>query len=338
MAARSRPQPRRTWSTALLTTLHDSTGSGAGGIDWTFSIQDKDLDFLAAGETLTVTYDVTVIDGSGATSTQQVTITATGAEDTLLVNPLTASLTDTAGTDEGFIVGSGNLIIDAGDSPGDGANVLTVTEVNGQPVAGTVDIAGAYGTLTVSSSGDLRLRCECSPRSAAGRRQPDRGVQLHGERFLRPQRADHGDLQRHRSERCAAHHRSRHAWLDDGGRRPDRRRQWQLRDRRPHRLDRELSVSVDFVGIGGEFGNYAARLSGSGFLEQNVATTAGQHYTLSFSVAGDSEASATSFNVYWDGAQILSQVNVAPGFHTYTFDVVGDALDPTTQLFFDFSG
>ena len=34
--------------------------------------------------------------------------------------------------------------------------------------------------------------------------------------------------------------------------------------------------------IGGQFGNYAARLAAAGFLEQNVATTAGQHYTLSF--------------------------------------------------------
>ena len=38
--------------TALATALHDSTGSGTGGIDWTFSIPDKDLDFLGAGETL----------------------------------------------------------------------------------------------------------------------------------------------------------------------------------------------------------------------------------------------------------------------------------------------
>ncbi len=49
--------------TALTTMLHDSTGTGTGGIDWTFSIQDKDLDFLGAGETLTATYDVTVSDG-----------------------------------------------------------------------------------------------------------------------------------------------------------------------------------------------------------------------------------------------------------------------------------
>ena len=31
--------------TALNTTLHDSIGSGSGGVDWTFSIPDSDLDF-----------------------------------------------------------------------------------------------------------------------------------------------------------------------------------------------------------------------------------------------------------------------------------------------------
>jgi len=34
----------------------------------------------------------------------------------------------------------------------------------------------------------------------------------------------------------------------------------------------------------------------------------------------------------------LAVSNASPGFTQYTFDVVGDASDPTTQLFFDFSG
>src|SRR5262249_22474420 len=97
-------------TTALSTTLHDSTGSGSGGVDWTFSIPDRDLDFLSAGETLTVTYNVTVSDGF-TSSTQTVTITATGAEDQLIVNPVTADVTDTVFTDAGSIVGSG-LITD----------------------------------------------------------------------------------------------------------------------------------------------------------------------------------------------------------------------------------
>ena len=73
--------------TALTTALHDSTGHGTGSIDWTFSIPDKDLDFLSPGETLTATYDVTVSDGT-TSSTQTVTVTMTGAADPLVVNPV----------------------------------------------------------------------------------------------------------------------------------------------------------------------------------------------------------------------------------------------------------
>ena len=63
----------------------DSTGSGSGTVGWKFSLADKDVDFLAAGETLTLTYDVTVADNSGAgnatSAAQTVTITLTGTND-----------------------------------------------------------------------------------------------------------------------------------------------------------------------------------------------------------------------------------------------------------------
>ena len=60
---------------------HDTTGTGTGGIvGFSFSAADKSFDFLAAGETLTVTYNVTVFDGT-ATSTRPVTITITGTND-----------------------------------------------------------------------------------------------------------------------------------------------------------------------------------------------------------------------------------------------------------------
>ena len=98
------------------------------------------------------------------------------------------------------------------------------------------------------------------------------------------------------------------------------------------------NVSVQNLFLGDQFGNYSAVLAGSGFLEQDVTTTPGQHYTLSFYVAGDPEASSTSFSAFWDGVPILSLSDVALGLHGYTFDVVGDGSDPTTQLFFDFSG
>ena len=65
---------------ALTTTLHDSTGTGTGSVDWNFAIADHDLDFLAAGETLTVNYNVKVSDAS-TNATQTVSVAITGAND-----------------------------------------------------------------------------------------------------------------------------------------------------------------------------------------------------------------------------------------------------------------
>ncbi len=138
--------------TALMTTLHDSTGSGAGGVDWTFSIPDQDLDFLGTGETLTVIYDVAIADAA-ASSDQIVTITVNGAEDPLIVNPATGTIIDTVFPDAGNVVASGNVISDALDTAGDASTTLSVTEVNGD--AGNVDafVAGAYGSLFIDASG-----------------------------------------------------------------------------------------------------------------------------------------------------------------------------------------
>ena len=138
--------------TALMTTLHDSTGTGTGGIDWTFAIQDRRLDFLAAGDTLTVTYQVTVSDGV-TTSTQTVTVTATGAEDPLTVNAATGAAADTAGQDAGALIAAGNVITDAGDSGGDASVTLVVSDVNGDINNVGQLVSGAYGDLLVFSDG-----------------------------------------------------------------------------------------------------------------------------------------------------------------------------------------
>ena len=46
-----------TAASALTLTPHDSTGTGLGSVDFSYSAADKSFDFLAAGETLTITYD-----------------------------------------------------------------------------------------------------------------------------------------------------------------------------------------------------------------------------------------------------------------------------------------
>ena len=63
----------------------DSTNSGSGTLDWSFSLADHFADFLADGETLVLAYDVGITDDSGTGSdtstTKQVVITITGTND-----------------------------------------------------------------------------------------------------------------------------------------------------------------------------------------------------------------------------------------------------------------
>ncbi|HKS20261.1 MAG TPA: VCBS domain-containing protein, partial [Bradyrhizobium sp.] len=73
------PGPGAIFEDALTITLHDSTGSGTGSIDWNLADLSAYLaDFVPAGETLTLTYTVTVTDNHGVTSAQEITVTITG--------------------------------------------------------------------------------------------------------------------------------------------------------------------------------------------------------------------------------------------------------------------
>ncbi len=103
--------PTYAWSGGALTTAQtdaltaaatltlsktDSTHTGTGSIGFTYSAADSNFDFLAAGKTLTVTYDVTVTDNHDVSSTQPVTVTITGTNDAPVIvsetNPLTQTV------------------------------------------------------------------------------------------------------------------------------------------------------------------------------------------------------------------------------------------------------
>ena len=89
--------------------LTDSTGSGTGGSDtWTFSAQDGNFDYLAAGETVTLTYTVQVDDGHGGIVTQPVTITVTGTNDTPVITsvPQAGAITELFNTTQPNPTGS----------------------------------------------------------------------------------------------------------------------------------------------------------------------------------------------------------------------------------------
>ena len=68
---------------AMLTVTETVIASGdtSGALTWSFDSGSEAFDYLAVGETLTLTYTVQVEDSQGATDTQEVTITVTGTND-----------------------------------------------------------------------------------------------------------------------------------------------------------------------------------------------------------------------------------------------------------------
>lgn len=65
--------------------LNPSTGEGAGDVQWDFALANSEVQFLDEGETLTATYEVSVIDNNGALATQTVTINVTGVDELFMV-------------------------------------------------------------------------------------------------------------------------------------------------------------------------------------------------------------------------------------------------------------
>ncbi len=115
-------------------TQTDGTGTG-GGVDWAFAINDSALDYLSAGEVLTLTYTLTVSDSNGGTDTRDVVITITGSNDLPIVEALT-----------GNAVEDGAAIVIAPDfTDADLADELTVT----------IDTTGTLGSVTINMDGDF---------------------------------------------------------------------------------------------------------------------------------------------------------------------------------------
>ena len=74
--------------------------SSSGSIGWTYQIDESDISFLGAGESVTLNFTVTVKDNFGASDSKPVTITITGANDqpTLNVTKTSGSVTEGNGT------------------------------------------------------------------------------------------------------------------------------------------------------------------------------------------------------------------------------------------------
>ncbi|NOR40566.1 MAG: hypothetical protein GQ537_05105, partial [Gammaproteobacteria bacterium] len=113
-----------------------------GTINWDYSITEGELDFLAAGESVTVVYTITVDDANGGSDTQDVTITINGSNDAPVI---------TAGVVTGTIT-EGSTLTDAGSID------FTDLDLTDRPTASqaTKDVTTSVaGGLTAAQEADI---------------------------------------------------------------------------------------------------------------------------------------------------------------------------------------
>ncbi len=148
--------------TFTATVTDDGSNDGAGAVSWNFAVDNAAIQYLAAGQTLTQTYTVTVSDGQGGTVSQPVTVTITGTND---VPTITAA--DTSGSivedsaSQGGVVGTATLVITEAADQGvrviDRADLRIAPNPNlgdaGQPsiaVTGTVSAEGEQDRFVIT--------------------------------------------------------------------------------------------------------------------------------------------------------------------------------------------
>ena len=133
---------------AALTAALSITGAGTaapaneGAVTWNFALASSVVEFLGAGDTLTVTYRITATDDSSDTATaaaaQDLTITLTGTNDAPVITGQTDG--DLSVTEESDPTASGNLTVTDVDA---GEAVFAVLE----------DEAATYGTYSITTDG-----------------------------------------------------------------------------------------------------------------------------------------------------------------------------------------
>ena len=137
----------------------EGADSGFGSIATTFSAPDRTFDFLAANETLTIVYNVTVTGNGGVSLTQPVTIAVTGSNDA----PVLAADASGPHTVTQGLITTGTLTftdVDLTDHHTVSTSVTSATWSGGAtlPSGLAAALAGALST-TVSDGDGFRLDC-----------------------------------------------------------------------------------------------------------------------------------------------------------------------------------
>jgi VCBS repeat-containing protein len=120
-----------------------ATGDGVGVVTWTYSINDGAVDYLAAGQNITQTYNVTVDDGTGGSFTRTVSITIEGTNDLPVISGYTAPA---AIGEDAALTANGTLTV----ADVDVSDAVTAA-VSGNAVVGGTGGAGALTTADLNN-------------------------------------------------------------------------------------------------------------------------------------------------------------------------------------------
>ncbi|HEU4852029.1 MAG TPA: VCBS domain-containing protein, partial [Telluria sp.] len=143
--------PTNSTSLGVLTlgSVSEAAGAANGSVGWTYNLNNAAAQYLAAGQIVTETYVVTIDDGEGSTTTQNVVVTITGAADSppitdlkLVVNTLPAGNQPPTGSFANFVSVGGSA-----------ANTYSMTLSETHRVDGA--ITDATPDLTLSTAGVL---------------------------------------------------------------------------------------------------------------------------------------------------------------------------------------
>ncbi len=139
--------------------LVDSTDGVPGSQAWTFSAPDHYFDYLADGETVTLTYTVQVDDHHGGFTSQDVVITVTGTNDAPTVDASNGVIAEMAGTGNSALDHAGGSItfadLDLSDRPTVSASFTGYTYNGANGVAGL--------SLTAQQLQDLGVALALTP-------------------------------------------------------------------------------------------------------------------------------------------------------------------------------
>ena len=140
------PASLATALTSAVTLSGDTSAAHDGTVNWSFDLANSEVQYLAAGETVTAAYTITITDDSGAANaanTQDVTVVITGTNDqpTIAVVDVDGAVTEDAS--DPTLSDNGSITFDDADATdlSDAGVALSTTSTTGPAIPASLATA-----------------------------------------------------------------------------------------------------------------------------------------------------------------------------------------------------